>query len=235
MYQEEKGKVVNEAIAEIDLDTNEIVKISNDKMICNFVMSPNGKTLLCNFRSKGYWAIFDLDSKTEKKFNKNLINGYATVDEISFVDDYHILTLGKPFTKDKTEYYSKYLINLKNGKVEKEFFSTQTDINFNHTYSFDKKVMTIENIIEGSKFKIKTNEKTIEPIGASEKYAMFNTGSNGIMYLINLEKKEWLKINIPVKSWENMNLYLMGKENKMLITFDKKAYIVDISDLGNMK
>ena len=235
LYQEEKGKVVNEAIAEIDLDTNEIVKISNDKMICNFVMSPNGKTLLCNFRSKGYWAIFDLDSKTEKKFNKNLINGYATVDEISFVDDYHILTLGKPFTKDKTEYYSKYLINLKNGKVEKEFFSTQTDINFNHTYSFDKKVMTIENIIEGSKFKIKTNEKTIEPIGASEKYAMFNTGSNGIMYLINLEKKEWLKINIPVKSWENMNFYLMEKENKMLITFDKKAYIVDISDLGNMK
>lgn len=235
LYQEEKGKVVNEAIAEIDLDTNEIVKISNDKMICNFVMSPNGKTLLCNFRSKGYWAIFDLDSKTEKKFNKNLINGYATVDEISFVDDYHILTLGKPFTKEKTEYYSKYLINLKNGKVEKEFFSTQTDINFNHTYSFDKKVMTIENIIESTKFKIKTNEKTIEPIGASEKYAMFNTGSNGIMYLINLEKKEWLKINIPVKSWENMNFYLMEKENKMLITFDKKAYIVDISDLGNMK
>ena len=234
-YKVKNGTVKNETIAEIDLDTNEIVKISNDKMICNFVMSPNGKTLLCNFRSKGYWAIFDLDSKTEKKFNKNLINGYATVDEISFVDDYHILTLGKPFTKEKTEYYSKYLINLKNGKVEKEFFSTQTDINFNHTYSFDKKVMTIENIIEGTKFKIKTNEKTIEPIGASEKYAMFNTGSNGIMYLINLEKKEWLKINIPVKSWENMNFYLMEKENKMLITFDKKAYIVDISDLGNMK
>lgn len=235
LYKVKNGTVKNETIAEIDLDTNEIVKISNDKMICNFVMSLNGKTLLCNFRSKGYWAIFDLDSKTEKKFNKNLINGYATVDEISFVDDYHILTLGKPFTKEKTEYYSKYLINLKNGKVEKEFFSTQTDINFNHTYSFDKKVMTIENIIEGTKFKIKTNEKTIEPIGASEKYAMFNTGSNGIMYLINLEKKEWLKINIPVKSWENMNFYLMEKENKMLITFDKKAYIVDISDLGNMK
>ena len=235
LYKVKNGTVKNETIAEIDLDTNEIVKISNDKMICNFVMSPNGKPLLCNFRSKGYWAIFDLDSKTEKKFNKNLINGYATVDEISFVDDYHILTLGKPFTKEKTEYYSKYLINLKNGKVEKEFFSTQTDINFNHTYSFDKKVMTIENIIEGTKFKIKTNEKTIEPIGASEKYAMFNTGSNGIMYLINLEKKEWLKINIPVKSWENMNFYLMEKENKMLITFDKKAYIVDISDLGNMK
>ena len=41
--------------------------------------------------------------------------------------------------------------------------------------------------------------------------------------------------HLPVKSWENMNFYLMEKENKMLITFDKKAYIVDISDLGNMK
>lgn len=235
LYQEKNGKVINEAIAEINLDTNKIVKISNDKMICNFVMSPNGKTLLCNFRSKGYWAMFDLENKTEKKFKKIVINGYATVDEISFVDDYHILTLGKPFTKNKTEYYSKYLINLKTGKVEKEFFSTQTDINFNYTYSFDKKVMTIENIIEGSKFKINTNEKTIEPISASEKYAMFNTNSNGIMYLINLEKKEWTKINIPVKSWENMNFYLMEKENKMLITFDKKAYIVDIAKLEHME
>lgn len=234
LYQEEKGKVVNEAIAEIDLDTNEIEKISNDKMICNFVMSPNGKTLLCNFRSKEYWSVFDLENKTQKKLKKRVMNGYTTADEISFVDDYHILTLGKPFTKDKTEYYSKYLINLKTRKVEKEFFNTKTDINFNYTYSFDNKEITIENIIEGAKFKINTDEKSIEPISASEKYAMFNTGSNGRMYLVNLEKQEWLKINIPVKSWENMNFYLMGKENKMLITFDKKAYIVDISDLENM-
>lgn len=234
LYQEEKGKVVNEAIAEIDLDTNEIEKISNDKMICNFVMSPNGKTLLCNFRSKEYWSVFDLENKTQKKLKKRVMNGYTTADEISFVDDYHILTLGKPFTKYKTEYYSKYLINLKTRKVEKEFFNTKTDINFNYTYSFDNKEITIENIIEGAKFKINTDEKSIEPISASEKYAMFNTGSNGRMYLVNLEKQEWLKINIPVKSWENMNFYLMGKENKMLITFDKKAYIVDISDLENM-
>lgn len=234
LYQEEKGKVVNEAIAEIDLDTNEIEKISNDKMICNFVMSPNGKTLLCNFRSKEYWSVFDLENKTQKKLKKRVMNGYTTADEISFVDDYHILTLGKPFTKYKTEYYSKYLINLKTRKVEKEFFNTKTDINFNYTYSFDNKEITIENIIEGTKFKINTDEKSIEPISASEKYAMFNTGSNGRMYLVNLEKQEWLKINIPVKSWENMNFYLMGKENKMLITFDKKAYIVDISDLENM-
>ena len=72
LYQEEKGKVVNEAIAEIDLDTNEIVKISNDKMICNFVMSPNGKTLLCNFRSKRILGQYlNLTAKTENESNKN--------------------------------------------------------------------------------------------------------------------------------------------------------------------
>ena len=83
------------------MDTNEIIKLSNDKMICNFVLSPNGKTLLCNFRTKGYWSVFDLKNKTEKKIKKSVINGYATTDEIVFVDDYHILTLGKAFTKIK--------------------------------------------------------------------------------------------------------------------------------------
>ena len=72
-------------------------------------------------------------NKTEKKIKKSVINGYATTDEIVFVDDYHILTLGKAFTKNKTEYYSKYLVNLKSGKVEKEYFNTQIDINFNWT------------------------------------------------------------------------------------------------------
>lgn len=233
LYQGEKGRVIKETIVKIDLDTKEIAKISNDKMICNFVMSPNGKTLLCNYRSKGYWSIFDLEKHTERKVENNVINEYAMVDEISYVDDYHILTLGKPFTKNKTEYYSKYYINLKNGKIEKEFFDMQTDINFNYTYSCDKNVMTIENIMDGSTFKIGIHEKTMEPISASEKYAIFSADSNGILYLINLEKKEWVKISIPVKGWENMNFYLMENENKMLITFDKKAYIVDITKLKN--
>ena len=64
------------------------------------------------------------------------------------MDDYHILTLGKAFTKNKTEYYSKYLVNLKSGKVEKEYFNTQIDINFNWTYMFNKNILTIENVMK---------------------------------------------------------------------------------------
>ena len=67
LYQTKEDTVIKETIAKINLDTNEIIKLSNDKMICNFVLSPNGKTLLCNFRTKGYWSVFDLKNKTEKK------------------------------------------------------------------------------------------------------------------------------------------------------------------------
>ena len=228
LYQTKEGTVVKETI---NLDTNEIIKLSNDKMICNFVLSPNGKTLLCNFRSKGYWSVFDLKNKAEKKIKKSVINGYATTDEIVFVDDYHILTLGKAFTKNKTEYYSKYLVNLKSGKVEKEYFNTQIDISFNWTYMFNKNILTIENVMKGSKFQINIQERKVEPIIASEKYAIFGDKSNKIIYIINLEKEEWMKVKIPNKKWENMEVYLMSKENKMLITLNKKAYIIDLSNL----
>ena len=147
------------------------------------------------------------------------------------MDDYHILTLGKAFTKNKTEYYSKYLVNLKSGKVEKEYFNTQIDINFNWTYMFNKNILTIENVMEGSKFQINIQERKVEPIIASEKYAIFGDASNKIIYLINLEKEEWMKLKIPNKEWENMEFYLMSKENKMLITLNKKAYIIDLSKL----
>ena len=210
LYQTKEGTVVKETIVKINLDTNEIIKLSNDKMICNFVLSPNGKTLLCNFRSKGYWSVFD---------------------EIVFVDDYHILTLGKAFTKNKTEYYSKYLVNLKSGKVEKEYFNTQIDISFNWTYMFNKNILTIENVMKGSKFQINIQERKVEPIIASEKYAIFGDKSNKIIYIINLEKEEWMKVKIPNKKWENMEVYLMSKENKMLITLNKKVYIIDLSNL----
>ena len=231
LYQTKEGTVVKETIVKINLDTNEIIKLSNDKMICNFVLSPNGKTLLCNFRSKGYWSVFDLKNKAEKKIKKSVINGYATTDEIVFVDDYHILTLGKAFTKNKTEYYSKYLVNLKSGKVEKEYFNTQIDISFNWTYMFNKNILTIENVMKGSKFQINIQERKVEPIIASEKYAIFGDKSNKIIYIINLEKEEWMKVKIPNKKWENMEVYLMSKENKMLITLNKKAYIIDLSNL----
>ena len=71
----------------------------------------------------------------------------------------------------------------------------------------------------------------MESIISSEKYAIFGGDSNDNLYLINFENKQWMKLNIPEKYRDNIQFYLMGKENKMLITFDKNAYIVDISDL----
>lgn len=71
----------------------------------------------------------------------------------------------------------------------------------------------------------------MESIISSEKYAIFGGDSNDNLYLINSENKQWMKLNTPEKYRDNIQFYLMGKENKMLITFDKNAYIVDISDL----
>lgn len=113
-------------------------------------------------------------------------------------------------------------MNLKSGKVEKEYFNTQIDISFNWTYMFNKNILTIENVMKGSKFQINIQERKVEPIIASEKYAIFGDKSNKIIYIINLEKEEWMKVKIPNKKWENMEVYLMSKENKMLITLNKR-------------
>ena len=104
------NEIKKECIAALNLKTGEVTKLSGDKMICNFVMSPGGKVILCNHRSDGYWSVFDLAEKTEKRVDK--IDGYAHTDEIEFFDDYHILTLGEPYYKDNTEYYTTQLINL---------------------------------------------------------------------------------------------------------------------------
>lgn len=111
------NEIKKECIAALNLKTGEVTKLSGDKMICNFVMSPGGKVILCNHRSDSYWSVFDLAEKTEKRLDK--IDGYVHTDEIEFVDDYHILTLGEPYYEDNTEYYTTRLINLSTQEVEK--------------------------------------------------------------------------------------------------------------------
>ena len=54
------NEIKKECIAALNLKTGEVTKLSGDKMICNFVMSPGGKVILCNHRSDGYWSVFDL-------------------------------------------------------------------------------------------------------------------------------------------------------------------------------
>lgn len=67
-----------EYLLKINLSQNTVEKISNDHMLCNFVMSPSGTKLLCNHRGDAYWSVFDVKTHTEKKIDTALVNGYAT-------------------------------------------------------------------------------------------------------------------------------------------------------------
>ena len=84
--------VQKECLVEINLRTEEVTKISNDKMICNFLMSPDGKIILCNHRSAGYWSVFDITARTEKRIDSLL--GNLHTDEIKFLDTYTVLAYG---------------------------------------------------------------------------------------------------------------------------------------------
>ena len=69
------------------------------------------------------------------------------------------MTLGKPFTRNKTEYYSKYLVNLKNGKIEKEFF----DISLFYTDDTLKDIMQKEylRVYEQAMYKISELDRNL--------------------------------------------------------------------------
>ena len=76
-----------EYLLKINLSENTVEKISNDHMLCNFVMSPSGTKLLCNHRGDAYWSVFDVKTHTEKKIDTALVNGYARTSDIDFLDE----------------------------------------------------------------------------------------------------------------------------------------------------
>ena len=86
-------------------------------MICNFVMSPEGSKILCNHRGDGYWSVFDIASKTEKKISQKLVNGYARTTEIEFLDENRILTYGESIFKNSTEEDSTCVVNLQTMRI----------------------------------------------------------------------------------------------------------------------
>ena len=71
-----------EYLLKINLSQNTVEKISNDHMLCNFVMSPSGTKLLCNHRGDAYWSVFDVKTHTEKKIDTALVNGCARTSDI---------------------------------------------------------------------------------------------------------------------------------------------------------
>lgn len=233
IFEEVKDDVVNKGcLASINLETNEVTKLSNDKMICNYVMSPKGKTLLCNHRADGYWSVFDIETQTEKKIPTNIINGYARASEIEYVDEYHILTSGDSFEKGDSKCYQTYLINLKTSKIEKKYNGVG-EINLQWSYTWKENQVNIYSIIHGGNYTIPDVETEVQPIGNRGNYVLFGDPEeeNFVYYLTNLQSQTWMKFEIPKEMQSDLEIHLMEKQKKILLTTDQKAYLVDISSL----
>lgn len=221
--------VEKECIAQLNLQTGKMKKISNDYMICNFVMSPNGKVLLCNHRSDKYWSSFDLKTGIEKKVKG--INGYAHSDEIYFQDDRHILTLGEEaWDGNQQLYYSTYKIDLQKGKITEEY-KDNAEIHMEWSYKWKNKVLKLSNITNGDSFEMKDIKNEIYPLDEQGDYVLFgNLEKKDSMYLVNLEKKMYKKLDIPKQFYSDIEIHLAISEKKMLVTDGKQVYLVDISE-----
>lgn len=231
LYHVNKKDIIQKAcIAALNLKTGEVTKLSDDTMICNFVMSPNGKVILCNHRADGYWSVFDIDTKTEKIVKP--IDGYTRTSEIEFLDDYHIITLGQPFMKGNVEWYSSYLINLRTQKVEKEY-KDNGEITMQWSYTWENQSLKIYNITNTQEFSIQNVSDAVQPIGVRGNYALFGNleEEEAAFYLVNLEKQTFMELDIPKEMQSDLEIHLVKNEKKILITNALKAYLVDISQL----
>ena len=224
------NEIKKECIAALNLKTGEVTKLSGDKMICNFVMSPGGKVILCNHRSDVYWSVFDLAEKTEKRVDK--IDGYAHTDEIEFVDDYHILTLGEPYYEDNTEYYTTRLINLSTGEVDKEY-NGYGEINMQWSYTLKDKTLNLVCITNNKTFSVENVDADVQPVSSAGDYVLFGNWEEDDTphYLVNLQNHTSLKLEIPKAMKSNLEIHLVKNKKMMLLANDKKAYLVDISSL----
>lgn len=232
-WQVEDDIVQRECIASVDLVTGKTARLSDDDMICNFSMSPNGKVILCGHSADGYWSVFDIAARTDKKVPA--INGYARTDEIEYLDDYHILTLGEPVIKKNTEIYKTIQVNLATGEAEQEY-DGYGEIGMQWYYKVKGRTLTVYGIINDSSFSVEDVNKHTHPLAAQGTYALFGAleESDAAFYLVNMEKQTWMKLDLPEEMRrDGVDIHLVGDRGKMLfMNYDEaKAYLVDISHL----
>ena len=234
------GRVKKECLAEIHLDTKEVTKISNDQMICNFLMSPDGKIILCNHRSDGYWSVFDIAARTEKRIDS--LDGYLHTDEIKFLDTYTVLAYGDPIvTKlpDGSFWMDSqtYKIDLHTGEIL-EKYPGASDLDLEWDYRTEGNTLRFDNIVTGESFTIDGVDKSIGILSGTGSYFLFGYDEDdgdqpGSAYcLVNLDQQTFMKIHIPKELYFDVEMYLTVSEKKLLLTNGKEAYIVDVSELG---
>ena len=236
----EDNIVQKECLVEINLRTEEVTKISNDKMICNFLMSPDGKIILCNHRSAEYWSVFDIAARTEKRIDSLL--WYLHTDEIKFLDTYTVLAYGDSIeTKlpDGSFWMDSqtYKIDLHTGEIL-EKYPGASDLDLEWDYKTEGNTLRFDNIVTGESFTIDGVDKNVGILSGTGSYFLFGYDEDdgdqpGTAYcLVNLDQQTFMKIHIPKELYFDVEMYLTVSEKKLLLTNGKEAYIVDVSELG---
>ena len=228
------GEDYKECIAKLNLETGEMEKLSGDNVYADCTMSPGGKVILCNYRADGYWTVFDLKEKTEKKIEA--INAYARGDEIEFLDDTTILTFGEDLV-EKTDdgirtQAQTCKVDLRTGQVLETYPGYgEADMEWNS--SVKKNTLELTNIVTGETFSIEGADKETHFLGNAGDYAMYGDKeeSNSPYFLVNLAKKTFMKIDVPQEMHFDVEMYLAGAEKKLLLVNETEAYIVDVSEL----
>ncbi len=219
-------------IARLNLKTGTIEKLTNDKTIGNMMMSPSGKVILINYRMDGYWTVFDIASRTEKRINE--INGYAHTNEVSFQDDYHVLTFGDTYYKQgASEMIGTKLIDLKTGKTTATYKECG-EYNPEWVYKQKKNRLTIQHVDGSVSIQIDGITGYPYPLSYRGDYILLGNSEEPEMpyYLCNVKEKTYMTIAPSDKLKENVEIFLASKEDKILLTDGKEAYLVDIQNIN---
>lgn len=224
----EKDTFVKGCIARLDLKTGAVTKLTGDQTIGNMVMSPGGKVILINYRADGYWTVFDISTRQEKRIDE--IDGYAHTDEVIFKGDDQVLTYGDTYKKNGEELTGTKVVDLRTGKrtaTYKECGSYEPE----WIYEQKKGKIEIRNVEGTVDFSIAT-EKDYKgyphPLTSRGDYVLLgNLEEQGMpYYLCNLREKTYRKIDAITGFREEVEMYLAAKEGKMLLTDGKEAYLV---------
>lgn len=218
--------VIKSSVAKLNLKTGTIDKFTDDNKICNTKMSPNGKMILFNYRAEGYWTA--LNTLTGKEIKISGINGYNHTSEITFIDDYHILSLSIN-TTGSSEQVCTNLIDLTTGKTLHTYKDYgEINVLWNYKYNEKNKSLKVYNITNKNSFTIpdmKPEDTTIAH--ANGNYVLFGDLEEPDTFcLCNLDTHKYIKFTIPKELRSDIEMYLSAVKSKMLITDGKDAYLV---------
>lgn len=213
-------------IAQIDLESGAVTKLTNDKTIGNMIMSPNGKMILINYRSAGYWTAFDAEHQVERKISE--IDGYAHENEIVFHDDYHIVTWGDTYKNGNGEMTGTKLVDLRSNKVQATYKECG-DYNLEWVYKQKNNNLKIQNVNGEIAVEIHNVKGSPQPVSSRGDYVLLRDleEKNAPFYLCDFKKKSYVEIDVPEGLAEEVEIYLAANENKILLTDGKEAYLVN--------